>query len=89
MYIFFPSSQRPEKAEYVNYRVRVHPEGFFWEKAQGERISEQDPSPPSPTSASLRPPSYVSDDGVSYIVNAIPPSQEDTLPPHPSETGRF
>lgn len=69
--------------------VRVHPEGFFWEKAQGERISEQDPSPPSPTSASLRPPSYVSDDGVSYIVNAIPPSQEDTLPPHPSETGRF
>lgn len=40
-----------------------------------------------------RPPSYVSDDGVSYVVDAAPrsvaPTTDVPLPPHPSERGRM
>lgn len=38
-----------------------------------------------------RPPSYVSEDGVSYVVNAAPrsiaPTTDVPLPPHPAERG--
>ncbi|KAK4081133.1 uncharacterized protein Triagg1_2665 [Trichoderma aggressivum f. europaeum] len=66
--------------------VRVDPNRFFWQRNDAE------PTPPPPT-AGPRPPSYISEDGVSYVVDAVPrsiaPSSEgEHQPVHPSERGR-
>ncbi|KAL6696851.1 hypothetical protein J3F84DRAFT_310039 [Trichoderma pleuroticola] len=67
--------------------VRVDPNRFFWQRNDA---AEPMPSPPT---TGPRPPSYISEDGVSYVVDAVPrsiaPSSEDEhAPVHPSERGR-
>ncbi|QYS95547.1 hypothetical protein H0G86_002834 [Trichoderma simmonsii] len=67
--------------------VRVDPNRFFW-----QRNDSAQPTPPPPTTGP-RPPSYISEDGVSYVVDAVPrsiaPSSEsENQPVHPSERGR-
>lgn len=76
--------------------VRVNPDEFYWVRrqsaAQREPVAPA-PSPAQPRSATVspRPPSYLSDDGISYVVNAVPEvrSTEPALLPHPSERGRL
>ncbi|KAM5353648.1 hypothetical protein ACJ41O_000298 [Fusarium nematophilum] len=68
--------------------VRVDPDRLFWQRNDAVDLSQLRPNPqPGP-----RPPSYVSEDGVSYVVEAAPRSTAPTthvpLPPHPSEIGR-
>ncbi|KAL6806467.1 hypothetical protein GGI42DRAFT_282760 [Trichoderma sp. SZMC 28013] len=67
--------------------VRVDPNRFFW-----QRNDSAEPTPAPPTTGP-RPPSYISEDGVSYVVDAVPrsiaPSSEgEHQPVHPSERGR-
>lgn len=67
--------------------VRVDPNRFFW-----QRNDAAEPAPPQ-TATGPRPPSYASDDGVSYVVDAVPrsvaPSSDgEQQPVHPSERGR-
>lgn len=80
------------------FSVRVNPDQFYWVR----RMSAQQPTipegrePVSPTSSHAngtpRPPSYASEDGVSYALaagNSSPPTRLDPpLPPHPSEVQR-
>ncbi|PQE25644.1 U5 snRNP complex subunit protein [Rutstroemia sp. NJR-2017a BBW] len=68
--------------------VRVDPNRIYWQRNEAplnrslSRLSER------PSTAN-RPPSYMSDDGVGYVVEAAPrstvPGGEDSLPPHPAE----
>ncbi|KAL8388289.1 hypothetical protein RB595_009335 [Gaeumannomyces hyphopodioides] len=85
--------------------VRVDPDRIYWQRnseARPETSSSRDE--PDDNGAGLRggsgggtrrPPSYASDDGVSYIVEARPRSIAPTaamnipLPQHPSEAGRL
>lgn len=69
---------------------RVDPNRLYWQRndqAPAEENSEEQPRP-----GTARPPSYASEDGVSYIVEARPrsvaPPTDVPLPPHPSEAGR-
>ncbi|CAG9982089.1 unnamed protein product [Clonostachys byssicola] len=70
--------------------VRADPDRLYW-----KRNEETVPSMPEPTAARAgpRPPSYASDDGVSYVVEAVPrsvaPSSTESMPPHPSEVDRI
>lgn len=75
--------------------VRVDPDRIYWQRNEhpalrggGESSSEEEAG----TTGVRRPPSYASDDGVSYVVEARPRSMAPTtdvpLPPHPSEAGR-
>ncbi|KAG9249785.1 uncharacterized protein F5Z01DRAFT_466518 [Emericellopsis atlantica] len=64
---------RPTPPAYGVWResVRVDPNRLFWQRnADVESASTERPE----TRASRRPPSYSSDDGVSYVVDAIPRS---------------
>lgn len=75
--------------------VRVDPNRIYWQRndeppSSGDAVTR-------PTTAN-RPPSYLSDDGVEYVVEARPRSMaplsdfaanDVSLPPHPSETGRL
>ncbi|KEZ38727.1 hypothetical protein SAPIO_CDS10754 [Scedosporium apiospermum] len=71
--------------------VRVDPNRLFWQRnddpqtAESSRWSEPQTGP--------RPPSYASDDGISYVVDAVPrstaPTTDVPLPVHPSERGRW
>lgn len=79
--------------------VRVDPNRIFWQRNQdvpsmpplsrAQRGVEGEDERPVTAN---RPPSYVSEDGVEYIVEAAPrsiaPSYDVPLPPHPSERGR-
>lgn len=81
---------------YLNLRVkradeskqRVDPNRLFWQR--NESVSEVQPRRLSRVGP--RPPSYASDDGVSYVMEAAPrstaPRIDVPLPPHPSEVGR-
>ncbi|KAF8254153.1 hypothetical protein K440DRAFT_532996 [Wilcoxina mikolae CBS 423.85] len=78
--------------------VRVNPDEFYWVRRRSatpnspHTISEEATSPIQRRSMTLspRPPSYLSDDGVSYVVNAVPEIRtEPPLPPHPSEIRRI
>ncbi|KAL7907275.1 hypothetical protein GGI35DRAFT_84823 [Trichoderma velutinum] len=67
--------------------VRVDPNRFFWQRNDSAQPT------PSPPTTGPRPPSYISEDGVSYVVDAVPrsiaPSSEgEHQPLHPSERGR-
>ncbi|KAF5679802.1 hypothetical protein FHETE_693 [Fusarium heterosporum] len=68
--------------------VRVDPDRLFWQRNQDVDLSQIRPN----TRSGPRPPSYVSEDGISYVVEAQPrstaPTTEVVLPPHPSELGR-
>ncbi|KAL2071233.1 hypothetical protein VTL71DRAFT_12468 [Oculimacula yallundae] len=81
--------------------VRVDPNRIFWQRNQevvppvpalpGNRSVERGVDGQRPETAN-RPPSYVSEDGVDYIIEAAPrsiaPTYDVPLPPHPSERGR-
>lgn len=81
--------------------VRVNPNEFYWVRrqsaAQQEPVAPSAPTPPAQpgsataAAASPRPPSYLSDDGIAYVVDAMPEvrSAQPALPPHPSERGGF
>lgn len=65
----------------------------FWQRANDTSNSDTNRERPSeegrPTTAN-RPPSYISDDGVQYVVEAQPRSTVyDPLPIHPAERGRI
>ncbi|KAM0229492.1 hypothetical protein ACHAP5_011635 [Fusarium lateritium] len=68
--------------------VRVDPDRLFWQRNQDVDLSQIRPH----TRSGPRPPSYVSEDGISYVVEAQPrstaPTSEVSLPTHPSELGR-
>ncbi|TLS26703.1 hypothetical protein PpBr36_05433 [Pyricularia pennisetigena] len=76
--------------------VRVDPDRIYWQRNEhpalrggGQSGSEEEEAG---ATGARRPPSYASDDGVSYVVEARPRSMAPTtdvpLPPHPSEVGR-
>lgn len=68
--------------------VRVDPNRFFWQRNEAAQ------APASRPTTGPRPPSYASDDGVSYVVEAVPrsiapsSSTSEPQPLHPSERGR-
>ncbi|KAF7563197.1 hypothetical protein G7046_g900 [Stylonectria norvegica] len=68
--------------------VRVDPNRLFWQRNEA---ADQFPIRPE-TRSGPRPPSYISEDGISYVVEAVPrstaPTTDVPLPPHPSEAGR-
>ncbi|KAL6854946.1 hypothetical protein ACO1O0_006082 [Amphichorda felina] len=67
--------------------VRVDPDRLFWQRNDSS-VEEEGERPQ--TSTSRRPPSYLSDDGVSYVVDAVPRSvapSSPSLAPHPSDVG--
>ncbi|RGP78072.1 hypothetical protein FLONG3_3821 [Fusarium longipes] len=68
--------------------VRVDPNRLFWQRNENVDLSQIRPN----TRSGPRPPSYVSEDGISYVVEAQPrstaPTTEVPLPTHPSELGR-
>ncbi|KAJ4247164.1 hypothetical protein NW762_013303 [Fusarium torreyae] len=68
--------------------VRVDPDRLYWQRNEAVDLSQIRPN----TRAGPRPPSYVSEDGISYVVEATPrstaPTTEVPLPLHPSELGR-
>lgn len=71
----------------------MDPDRLYWQRndqAPAERSEEEHSHPET---AHTRPPSYASDDGVTYVVEARPrsmvPPTDAPLPPHPSEAGRL
>ncbi len=68
----------------------MDPNRIFWQRNNAAPIPdlEQQMSSGRPTTAN-RPPSYVSDDGIDYVLEAAPrsiaPIADVPLPPHPSE----
>ncbi|KAH8808078.1 hypothetical protein F5884DRAFT_677414 [Xylogone sp. PMI_703] len=79
--------------------VRVDPDRIFWQRNNNVDLERQDTSIEEETEetqprtgSNNRPPSYSSEDGVNYILNAAPrsiaPTTDVPLPPHPSERGR-
>lgn len=89
--------------------VRVDPDRIYWmrndtahetvqeEDAPGSGLCGQENSNGARRTAVARPPSYISEDGVSYVVEARPRSVAPTMdvplrmsmPLHPSEAGRI
>ncbi|KAL2887906.1 hypothetical protein HOO65_040243 [Ceratocystis lukuohia] len=67
--------------------VRVDPDGLRWQP--NPNATSQEPDRPR---VEPRPPSYASDDGITYVVDAVPrstvASEDNSLPLHPSEVGR-
>jgi hypothetical protein len=74
---------------------RVDPNRIYWQRAEAARahveqlpVIHADEIP----SGAPRPPSYVSEDGVAYVIEAAPrsiaPTVDVPLPQHPSERGR-
>ncbi|EQB47187.1 hypothetical protein CGLO_13694 [Colletotrichum gloeosporioides Cg-14] len=72
--------------------VRVDPNRIYWQR-NPNATSNDSPSNSREVGSGLRPPSYASEDGVSYVVDARPrsmaPGMTEVLPPHPSEVGRM
>jgi len=80
--------------ENTNIVQRVDPNRIFWqrnEEAALERQNSMSRSEGRPSTAH-RPPSYISEDGVDYVIEAAPrliaPTTDVPVPPHPSERGR-
>lgn len=71
-------------------KQRVDPDRLFWQRNTAA-AAEPVPTPPEATSGP-RPPSYASEDGVSYITEAVPrstaPTTDVPLPLHSSEESR-
>ncbi|GKT60808.1 hypothetical protein ColTof4_00926 [Colletotrichum tofieldiae] len=73
--------------------VRVDPNRIYWQR-NPNAAPNVGPSTSGQSSNGPRPPSYASEDGVSYVVDARPRSMapavtEIPMPPHPSEIGRM
>jgi len=74
--------------------VRVDPNRIFWQRneAAPEHHDSSGHAGGPPTTAN-RPPSYISENGVDYVIEAAPrsiaPTTDVPLPPHPSERGRI
>ncbi|KAK0732991.1 hypothetical protein B0T26DRAFT_630319, partial [Lasiosphaeria miniovina] len=76
--------------------VRVDPNRIYWMRNHDapplDTDKEEAGSSHAPRTTAPRPPSYASEDGVSYVVEARPRSMAPTtnvpVLPHPSETGR-
>jgi hypothetical protein len=71
---------------------RVDPNRIFWQRNEAaalERRNSISGIPESPTTAN-RPPSYISEEGIDYVIEAQPRSIVPTtdVPLHPSERGR-
>lgn len=68
---------------------RVDPNRLFWQRNEDVDMAQIRPG----TCVSQRPPSYISEDGVAYVMEAVPrstaPVEDIQLPPHPSEMGRL
>ncbi|KAL7623524.1 hypothetical protein AAE478_007207 [Parahypoxylon ruwenzoriense] len=71
--------------------VRVDPDRLYWQRNDQRPVEDGGEEQSRPGTA--RPPSYASDDGVSYVVEARPrsmvPPTDVPLPPHSSEVGRL
>ncbi|PKS07477.1 hypothetical protein jhhlp_006081 [Lomentospora prolificans] len=71
--------------------VRVDPNRLFWQRNDDPQAAEA--SAWSEPQRGPRPPSYASEDGVSYVIDAVPrstaPTADMPLPVHPSERGRL
>ncbi|OBT79673.1 hypothetical protein VF21_01228 [Pseudogymnoascus sp. 05NY08] len=72
--------------------VRVDPDRLFWARNAAAPRRESHDQIPEDGEAPRRPPSYVSDDGVEYVVEAagrsVAPTTDVPLPVHPIERGR-
>ncbi|KAI9771170.1 MAG: hypothetical protein M1840_002521 [Geoglossum simile] len=70
------------------YTVRADPNLLHWQRNE----SHQGEDPQHRPNTANRPPSYISDDGVSYAISATPQTvyseEHSPLPTHPSEFGR-
>jgi len=69
---------------------RVDPNRIFWQRNEAAALERQNSvSRAERPQTANRPPSYISEDGVDYIIEAQPrsiaPTTEVPLPPHPSE----
>ncbi|KAI8964320.1 hypothetical protein F5Y11DRAFT_102492 [Daldinia sp. FL1419] len=69
--------------------VRVDPDRLYWQRNDQPPTETSDEQHIRPETAHTRPPSYASEDGVSYVVEARPrsvaPLTDVPLTPHPSE----
>lgn len=72
----------------------MDPNRIYWQRNEAaalERQSSIDRREGRPATAN-RPPSYISENGIDYVVEAAPrsiaPSYDVPLPPHPSERNR-
>jgi len=73
--------------------VRVDPNRIFWHRnEEASETAEEEARTGSRGRGAPRPPSYASEDGVSYVVDAQPrsiaPGTDVPLPQHPAESGR-
>ncbi len=74
----------------------MDPNRIYWQRneeaPEAVEEEEEEPRTASRGRSAPRPPSYASDDGVSYVVEARPrsiaPLTDVSLPQHPSESGR-
>ncbi|KKY18892.1 hypothetical protein UCRPC4_g04737 [Phaeomoniella chlamydospora] len=87
---------RPPPPAYGLWRtsVRMNPNLVHWQRINPTTESPQDINQPRTAtheSEGPRPPSYISEDGVEYVLEAQPRSTvyDIPLPPHPSERGRL
>lgn len=78
-------------SQLTDFLQRVDPDRIYWQRNDNADVDDGRPE----TRASRRPPSYISDDGISYVVDAAPRSTvsppssvSQPLPVHPSEYGR-
>lgn len=69
----------------------MNPDLIHWQRIQGSmEDSVANTRTKSRTITANRPPSYASDDGVTYVIDAHPRSTvPEQLPLHPSERGRM
>ncbi|KAI5860861.1 hypothetical protein GGS23DRAFT_214358 [Durotheca rogersii] len=69
--------------------VRVDPNRLYWQRNDQPPAEDSEEQPTRPGTVQTRPPSYASEDGVTYVVEARPrsivPPLNVPLPPHPSE----
>lgn len=74
----------------ANEIQRVDPNRIFWQR--NAALEQQNSNPTERPTTANRPPSYISEDGIDYVVEAQPrsiaPTTDVPLPVHPSERGR-
>ncbi|OTB02792.1 hypothetical protein M426DRAFT_191722 [Hypoxylon sp. CI-4A] len=73
--------------------VRVDPNRLYWQRNEQPPSEGDDEDHSRPETVHTRPPSYASEDGVSYVVEARPrsmvPLTDVPLPPHPFEANHL
>jgi hypothetical protein len=72
--------------QYTDFLQRVDPNRIFWQRNEAA-LQRQNSRTEGRSSMSNRPPSYISEDGVDYVIEAAPrsiaPTTDVPLPPHP------